>query len=217
MYLVTVEYWLQLRTWHCYRGYRITIFVQNNNKKTLTNCSCFVPCANEICEKIDAWCWLWSPESPSSSLLAACTKGSSVWVPTDNKWPWKSDSIVLSMINFAIHLHMYVWIINQQLTWPSLRRDGTCVCFLSSSLPVVCAVCYICMLGSAVPWCGRCTLEIWLCGRHVATNRVRSGELGVLGECRCHSVLFVSVCDLHLASEQLHSVHLLAYGFMNLE
>lgn len=41
----------------------------------------------------------------------------------------------------------------------------------------------------------------------MATNRVRSGELGVLGECRCHSVLFLSVCDLHLASKQLNSVH----------
>lgn len=42
----------------------------------------------------------------------------------------------LSMIKFAIHLHMYVWIINQLLTWPSLRGDGTAVCFPSSSLPV---------------------------------------------------------------------------------
>lgn len=40
------------------------------------------------------------------------------------------------MINFAIHLHMYVWIINQPLTWPSLRGDGTAVCFGPSSLPV---------------------------------------------------------------------------------
>lgn len=32
-----------------------------------------------------------------------------------------------SMINCAIHLHMYVWIINLMVTWPTLNEEDRAV------------------------------------------------------------------------------------------
>lgn len=40
----------------------------------------------------------------------------------------RNAALSVSVTDFAIHLHMYMRIINQQLTWPSLREDG---CLLS--------------------------------------------------------------------------------------
>lgn len=97
------------------------------------------------------------------------------------------------MINFSIHLHMYVWIINQLLTWPSLRRDGTAVCFPSSSLPVA---------GAGVfEFAFRAVNFNRLAGVHLRSGYVEeTGELWVCErERRCQSLLCLFVCVPHFA------------------